>query len=119
MSQLMERVELPAASHPLRRAELVQHVLLVSAGYYAAGLFGLLFKFPPVGITVIWPTAILLAALFLTQPRYWWMDLLAVVPTHLQLVLNFRHPAPSVVVARGRGSFAMQSAENVLCCRSS
>jgi PAS domain S-box-containing protein len=78
----------------------VQSALLVSAGYYVGGLVGLLFAFPPSGITVIWPsTAILLAALLLTPPRYWWMYLLAVVPTHLHLVLYFQHPKPSVVVA--------------------
>jgi integral membrane sensor domain MASE1 len=100
MSQLLEQVDLPPDSHSLRLLHVVQGVLLVSAGYYAGGVVGLQFKFPPSGITVIWPsTAILLAALLLTPPRYWWMYLLAVVPTHLHLVINFQHPEPPVVVA--------------------
>ena len=98
MTQLLEQVDV--APHALRLPHAVLSVLLVSAAYYAGGLVGLLFKFPPSGITVIWPsTAILLAALLLTAPRYWWMYLLAVVPTHVHLVVNFQHPEPPVVVA--------------------
>ena len=100
MSQLLEQVDLPPDSRSLRLSGIVRSVLLVSAGYYAGGVVGLLFKFPPSGITVIWPsTAILLAALLLTLPRYWWMYLLAVVPTHLHLVTNFQRPEPPIVVA--------------------
>ena len=99
MSQLLRQVDFRADPHPLRLPHVVQSVLLVSAGYYAGGLVGLLFKFPPSGITVIWPsTAILLAALLLAPPRYWWMYLLAVVPT-MHLVINFQRPEPPVVVA--------------------
>jgi PAS domain S-box-containing protein len=98
MTQLLEQVDV--APHALRLPHAVLSVLLVSAAYYAGGLVGLLFKFPPSGITVIWPsTAILLAALLLTAPRYWWMYLLAVVPTHVHLVVNFQRPEPPVVVA--------------------
>jgi PAS domain S-box-containing protein len=100
MSQLLERVDLPTDANSFRLSRVLQRVLLVSAAYYAGGLIGLLFKFPPSGITVIWPsTAILLAALLLTPSRYWWMYLLAVIPTHLHLVINFQHPQPSIVVA--------------------
>ena len=99
MSRLLEQVDLPN-SHALSLPRVVQSVLLVSAGYYAAGLLGLLFTFSPSGISAIWPsTAVLLAALLLTPPRYWWMYLLAVAPTHLLLVVNFQRPEPSVVVA--------------------
>jgi len=79
---------------------LLQSVLLVALGYYAAGLFGLLVTFPHSGISVIWPAnAILLVPLLLMPPRYWWMYLLAAVPMHLHLVINFQRPEPSVVVA--------------------
>jgi PAS domain S-box-containing protein len=100
MGQLAEQADLPPDSHSLRIPHIVQSVVLVSAGYYAGGLVGLLFKFPPSGITVIWPsTAILLAALLLAPPRHWWIYLLAVVPTHLHLVVNFQHPEPPILVA--------------------
>jgi len=45
MSQL-EQVDLPPDSHSLRLPHVVQSVLLVSAGYYAGGLVGILFAFP-------------------------------------------------------------------------
>jgi PAS domain S-box-containing protein len=99
MSKLLEQGALRTDAQSLR-LHVVQGVLLVSAGYYVGGLVGLLFKFPPSGITVIWPsTAILLAALLVTPPRHWWIYLLAVVPTHLHLVINFQRPEPPVLVA--------------------
>jgi PAS domain S-box-containing protein len=102
MSELLAHVGLPQKQKPrsLQAPHRLWNVILFSAGYYAGGVVGLLFKFPPSGITVIWPsTAVLLTALLLTQPRYWWMYVLAVVPTHLHLVMNFQQPAPPVVVA--------------------
>jgi PAS domain S-box-containing protein len=99
MSARAEQAGSQAGSHP-SLLHVVGSVFLLSAGYYVGGLVGLLFKFPPSGITVIWPsTAILLAALLLARPRYWWMYLLAVVPTHLHLVINFQRPEPPVLVA--------------------
>jgi PAS domain S-box-containing protein len=79
---------------------LGQSVLLVAVGYYAAGLVGLLVTFPPSGISVIWPAnAVLLVPLLVMPLRYWWMYLLAAVPMHLHLVINFQRPEPSVLVA--------------------
>lgn len=99
MSQFLERIILPPDSRSFRPTRVMPSVFLVSAGYYAGGVVALLFKFPPSGITVIWPsTAILLAALLLTPPRYWWMYLLAVIPTHLHLVINFQRPEPPLIV---------------------
>jgi hypothetical protein len=90
MSQLLGRIGLAPGAHALRLPHVVQDVLLVSAGYYAGGIVGILLEFPPSGIAAIWPPkAILLAALLLTPPRCWWIYLLAVVPTHLHLVANF------------------------------
>ena len=100
MSKLLQQADLAPGSDPLRPPHVVQSVVLFSAGYYVGGIVGLQFNFPPSGITVIWPsTAILLSALLLTPPRYWWMYLLAVVPAHLHLVISFQNPNPSVVVA--------------------
>jgi signal transduction histidine kinase len=100
MSKLLQQPDLAPGSDVLRPPHVVQSVVLFSAGYYVGGIVGLQFNFPPSGITVVWPsTAILLSALLLTPPRYWWMYLLAVIPTHLHLVINFQHPKPPLVVA--------------------
>ena len=69
------------------------------AGYYAGGVVGIQFGLPPSGIGAIWPsTAILLAALLLAPPRYWWMYLLGVVPAHLHVVASFQLPEVPFVV---------------------
>src|SRR5262245_8920679 len=76
-------------------AKSVLAVLLVSAGYYVGGLIGLAVRFPPSGISIIWPpNAILLAALLLSSPRMWGWYLLAALPTHLHLVANFQPGVP-------------------------
>jgi PAS domain S-box-containing protein len=99
MSQLLGRIGLAPGAYALRLPHVVQDVLLVSAGYYAGGIVGILLGFPPFGIAAIWPpTAILLTALLLTPPRYWWLYLLAVVPTHLHLVANFHRPEVPLAV---------------------
>src|ERR1043166_6244727 len=73
-------------------ARLALTTLLVCAGYYAGGAFALTVRFPPSGISFVWPSnAILLAALLLTPPRTWWLYLLAVLPTHLNLAAHY-HP---------------------------
>ena len=88
-----------SASQTLGRYQLALGFLLVMTGYYAGGIVGILLGFPPSGIAAIWPsTAILLAALLLAPPRYWWLYLLGAVPTHLLLVANFQVPEVPVVV---------------------
>ena len=78
---------------------LALSVLLVTAGYYAGGVIGAVRGYPPSGIASIWlPTAILLAALLLTSPRYWWLYVLSVVPAHLHLVATFQRPEVPIVV---------------------
>ena len=99
MAQLTEQIGLAPGAQSLRLPQLVLGVFLVSAGYYAGGIVGILLGFPPSGIAAIWPsTAILLAALLLTPARHWWVYLLAVVPTHLHLVANFQRPEVPLVV---------------------
>ena len=84
-------------------------VLLVLAGYYAGSIVGIQLGFPPSGIGATWPsTAILLAALLLAPPRYWWIYLLGAVPTHLHVVASFQLPEVPFVV------MLCQVASNVL-----
>ena len=74
-------------------------VLLVCAGYYIAGLVGLISRFPASGISTLWPaTAVLLVALLLRPPRMWWLYVLALLPVHLHLVWNFQGAVPLPVM---------------------
>ena len=83
--------------HPHVRTALT--ALLASAGYYLGGVVGIGLMFPDSPIAIIWPSnAILLAALLLTPVRTWWVYLLAVVPTHQNLVTNFQPDVPLVTM---------------------
>ncbi len=74
-------------------------VLLVCAGYFAAGIVGLIARLPGSGIWTIWPaTAVLLAALLLVPARAWWVYILAILPTHLILVPAFQGDVPFPVM---------------------
>jgi integral membrane sensor domain MASE1 len=62
----------------------VRAPLLVGISYYVGTRIG--FAWTPIGQpnSTFWPAnAILLAALFLTPRRTWWILLLAVLPTHM------------------------------------
>ena len=97
MSQLRALMGLTLGTRNLHMP-IALSVLLVLAGYYAGGIVGIYLGFPPSGIAAIWPaTAILLAALLLAPPRYWWMYLLGAVPTHLH-VASFQVPEVPLVV---------------------
>ena len=83
--------------HPYVRTALT--ALLVSAGYYLGGVVGIGLIFPGSPIAIIWlPNAILLAALLLTPVRTWWVYLLALVPTHHNLIANFQPDVPLVTM---------------------
>lgn len=83
--------------HPYVRTALI--ALIVCGGYYAGGLIGVSVRFPPSGVSIIWPaTPVLLAALLLTPVRTWWVYLLAVLPTHLHLVTHFQPGVPMVTM---------------------
>ncbi len=74
-------------------------VVLVCAGYFAAGVVGLIARLPGSGISTIWSaTAVLLAALLLVPVRTWWVYVLAILPTHLVLVPVFQGDVPLVVM---------------------
>ena len=65
----------------------------------SAGSIGVSVRFPPSGVSIIWPaTPVLLAALLLTPVRTWWVYLLAVLPTHLHLVTHFQPGVPMVTM---------------------
>jgi signal transduction histidine kinase len=99
-------------------ARLALAVLLVSAGYYAGGYFGLSVRFPPSGISIIWPpNAILLAALLLAPPRTWGWYLLAALPTHLHLVANFQPGVPASVMLSQFAGNGLQAVVGALAVR--
>ena len=92
MSQLRGLIGLTLGARNLHMS-IALSVPVVLAGYYAGGIVGIQLGFPPSGIAAMWPsTAILLAALLLAPPRFWWIYLLGAVPTHLHLVANFQVP---------------------------
>jgi PAS domain S-box-containing protein len=77
----------------------VGSLMLVGAGYYVAGVVGLIARFPSSGISAIWlATAILLVALMLAPPRMWWLYIVALLPVHLHLVRNFQGNVPPNVM---------------------
>jgi signal transduction histidine kinase len=72
--------------------------LLVAVSYYAGSQIG--FFFTPAGqpISTFWPpNAILLAVFLLTPPRIWWVFVLAVLPAHLLIQLQFGVPVLSAL----------------------
>jgi PAS domain S-box-containing protein len=85
-------------------------VLLVCAGYYAAGVAALALSFEPRGVSGIWlPQGILLAVLLLSPVRHWWLYLAALLPTHLHLATHFRGPVPLEVLLIQFGGSVAQS----------
>ena len=57
---------------------------LTGVGYYLGTKVGFALTFQPHAVSTLWPpNAVLLAALLLTAPRYWWLVLLAAFPAHL------------------------------------
>ncbi len=99
MRHFLERISSAEGSRTLRLPRVVLGVVLISAGYYAGAILGILLGFPPSGIASIWfPTAIVLTALLLTPPPYWWIYLLATVPTHLHVVATFQRPEVPLAV---------------------
>ena len=67
--------------------------LWVFAGYYLGCKIGFALTFQPHPVSVLWPpNSVLVAALLLTQPRNWWVVLLAALPAHLAAQLQSHVP---------------------------
>ena len=72
--------------------------LLVAISYYAGSQIGFLFTPPGQPISTFWsPNAILLGVFLLTPPRIWWAFVLAVLPAHLLIQLQFGVPVLSAL----------------------
>jgi signal transduction histidine kinase len=92
----------PSSSDPLAavpgsaRTSII--ALLVGLSYYAGSQIGFLLTPVSTPIATFWPpNAILLAALFLTSPRIWWVLVLAVFPVHLLIQLRTGIPLISAL----------------------
>jgi PAS domain S-box-containing protein len=77
-----------APNENTRSALFDRHLLItglwVFAGYYLGCKVGFSLTFKPHPVSVLWPpNSVLVAALLLTQPRNWWVVLLAALPAHL------------------------------------
>ena len=77
-----------APNENIRSALFDRHLLItglwVFAGYYLGCKVGFSLTFKPHPVSVLWPpNSVLVAALLLTQPRNWWVVLLAALPAHL------------------------------------
>jgi PAS domain S-box-containing protein len=71
---------------------------LVCVAYFLGTQLGFALTFKPHPISTLWPpNSILLAALVLTAPRFWWIVLLAAFPAHLAAQLHGGVPIIQVV----------------------
>ena len=71
---------------------------LVSLGYFIGVKIGFALTFQPHPISTLWPpSSILLAALVVTKPRYWWLLLTAAFPAHLAAQLQGGVPFIQIV----------------------
>ena len=70
----------------------------VCLAYFVGNKVGFALTFKPHPISVLWPpNAILLSALVLTAPRYWWLFLVAAFPAHLAAQLESGVPTSQVL----------------------
>jgi PAS domain S-box-containing protein len=86
-----------APNENIRSALFDRHLLItglwVFAGYYLGCKVGFSLTFKPHPVSVLWPpNSVLVAALLLTQPRNWWVVLLAALPAHLAAQLQSQVP---------------------------
>jgi len=86
-----------APNQNTRSALFDRHLLItglwVFAGYYLGCKVGFSLTFRPHPVSVLWPpNSVLVAALLLTQPRNWWVVLLAAFPAHLAAQLQSQVP---------------------------
>jgi PAS domain S-box-containing protein len=93
-------------------------VLLVCAGYYAAGVVALSLRFEPSGLSAIWlPQSVLLSTFLLTPIRRWWVFLAALLPVHLHFASHFHGPLPPGVAIAHFAGGAVESVLGALAVR--
>jgi len=90
-------VQSAARNESTRSAVFDRHLLIIGlwvfAGYYLGCKIGFALTFKPHPVSVLWPpNSVLVAALLLTQPRRWWLVLLAALPAHLVAQLQSHVP---------------------------
>src|SRR5262245_4160435 len=88
------------ATAPPSPRRLATTILLVALGYYAGAVIGVELRFPPNGISSVWPaTPVLLAGLLLTPASAWWLLVLAIAPVHLHaMTVFYADPLPISVL---------------------
>src|SRR4029079_18815480 len=96
-------IQSAARNGNVRTAILDRHLLIIGlwvfAGYYLGCKVGFSLTFKPHPVSVLWPpNSVLVAALLLTQPRNWWVVLLAALPAVLAAQWQIRVP-PLMIVA--------------------
>jgi PAS domain S-box-containing protein len=78
-----------------RIPRVVYGAMALSAGYYLGALVGFTLTPAPQPVSTLWPpNAIVLGALLVAAPRWWWVLLLAVFPAHLLVQLRSAVPLP-------------------------
>src|ERR1043166_2860178 len=90
-------IQSAARNESTRSAVFDRHLLIIGlwvfAGYYLGCKIGFALTFKPHPVSVLWPpNSVLVAALLLTQPRRWWLVLLAALPAHLVAQLQSHVP---------------------------
>lgn len=80
----------------LRRTLIV--AVLVALGYYLTAKIGFAFSLQPGSVSTLWmPNSILLAGLLLVPKRFWWIVLLASLPTHFASEVQSGVPAAMIL----------------------
>ena len=92
----MDNARVPPAP---RIGLILAGAVLVSVAYYVGANIGFILRIPSSVPSVLWPpNTILTAALLLTEPRRWWIYLLAALPAHLLAELPLEWPTALVLI---------------------
>jgi signal transduction histidine kinase len=79
-----------------RRTTIISLLVLVT--YYLTAKIGFEFVLQPSSVSTLWmPNSILLAGLLLTNPRFWWLIIIAALPAHLASELQSGVPTSMVL----------------------
>jgi len=81
-----------------RSARLFLVAGVVAIAYYSGANVGFALTFAPHPTSVVWPpNALLLAAILLLPPRFWWLPIVAALPAHLLVELRSGVPLTMVL----------------------